>query len=88
MDFSDHLHELVELVCGIIPFALAFAVAFWARDKGLKRSKTNRWLGGVCGGLGQHFQIAPWLVRLVFVILGFSFLFYIVMWGVVPQDEP
>lgn len=34
----------------------------------LYRSRTERMIGGVCGGIGEYFSIDPTLVRLLFVI--------------------
>ncbi len=34
-----------------------------------RRSRDDRWLGGVCGGLGQLTEVPSWLWRLVFVAL-------------------
>jgi len=39
-------------------------------DKKLRRSRTDRWLGGVCGGLGEFFGISAFWFRLLFFILG------------------
>ena len=36
----------------------------------LYRSRTNTILGGVCAGLGEHLDVDPTLVRLIFVLLG------------------
>lgn len=59
-------------------------------DKRLYRSRTERMLGGVCGGLGKYFNVDPSLVRLVFVLLavpgGVGFLPYLVLWIVVPEQ--
>jgi len=33
---------------------------------GLRRSRGDRWIGGVCGGLAQATGMAPWLWRLGF----------------------
>jgi phage shock protein C len=57
----------------------------------LYRSRTNRLIFGVCGGLGEFFGIDVTIVRLIFVIgalLGFgSFvLIYLVMFFVVPEE--
>jgi phage shock protein C len=57
----------------------------------LYRSRTNRWIFGVCGGLAEFFGIDPIVVRLVFIIgalLGFGsfILIYIVMFFVVPEE--
>lgn len=60
----------------------------------LYRSRENRMLGGVCGGLGEYFDIDPTLVRLLFVfgaflgIPGALTLIYLVMLILVPQEAP
>ena len=54
----------------------------------LYRSETNKVLGGVCGGLGEVFNVDPTLVRILFVIAalfgGSGILFYIILWIVIP----
>lgn len=56
----------------------------------LYRSKTDRMVSGVCGGLGQYFSIDPTLVRLLFLLLtvagGGGILIYIVLAIVVPEE--
>ena len=60
----------------------------------LYRSRENRMLGGVCGGLGEYFDIDPTLVRLLFVfgaflgIPGALMMIYLVMLILVPQEAP
>ena len=41
-------------------------------EKRLYRSDENKVLCGVCGGLGEYFNIDPTIVRLVWAILVFS----------------
>ena len=59
--------------------------------KQLFRSRQNRMIGGVCGGLGEYFGIDPTLVRVLFVVgslLGFAGAFllgYLVLMIVVPN---
>lgn len=36
---------------------------------GIKRAKRDRWLLGVCGGIGHSLGLSPFGVRLVFVLL-------------------
>ena len=59
--------------------------------KTLTRSKNNRVFAGVCGGLGEYFDIDPILVRLLFVVFflagGSSVLAYIVLWIVIPEEK-
>jgi len=59
--------------------------------KKLYRSRKNKVLGGVCGGLGEYFSIDPTIIRVVFVILllpgGFPGLIpYLILWIVVPPE--
>jgi phage shock protein C len=60
-------------------------------NKKLYRSRTNRMIFGVCGGVAEFFAIDPTIVRLVFVVgalLGFGsfILIYLVMFFVVPEE--
>jgi phage shock protein C len=56
----------------------------------LRRSRNDRWLGGVCGGLGKASGMESWIWRLVFalftVTFGFSLLIYLLMWIFVPEE--
>jgi len=56
----------------------------------LRRSRTDRWLGGVCGGLAKVSGVESWIWRLVFalctIFAGFGFLIYILMWIFVPEE--
>jgi phage shock protein C len=56
----------------------------------LRRSRTDRWLGGVCGGLGKASGMESWIWRLVFtlftVFFGFGLLIYLLMWIFVPEE--
>ena len=58
----------------------------------LKRSSTDRVLGGVCGGLGAYLGVDPIIVRVVAVVLAFfggaGVLFYLAAWLLVPSDDP
>jgi phage shock protein PspC (stress-responsive transcriptional regulator) len=57
----------------------------------LRRSRTDRVLGGVCGGLGRHLGIDPVVVRIVFVVLlvfgGSGILLYLLAWLVIPEES-
>ena len=58
--------------------------------KRLYRSKTDRMIGGVCGGLGKYFNLDPVLMRLLWVLLffcgGVGFLGYIIAWIIMPEE--
>ena len=57
--------------------------------KRLYKSKENRVLCGVCGGLGEYFNLDPVIVRLILVVLccvGFSgVIAYIVAALIIPE---
>jgi len=58
----------------------------------LRRSRSDRVLGGVCGGLGEFFGLKPLWFRIVFVILaipgGFPGLIpYILLWLIIPEED-
>jgi phage shock protein PspC (stress-responsive transcriptional regulator) len=56
----------------------------------LRRSKGDRWLGGVCGGLGKATGMDSWIWRLVFALftvsLGFGLVIYLLLWIFVPEE--
>ncbi|MBK8024100.1 MAG: PspC domain-containing protein [Chloroflexi bacterium] len=57
--------------------------------KRLLRSRTNRQLAGVCGGLGEYFGVDPTLIRVAFVLMfifgGTGLLLYIILALVIPE---
>lgn len=57
----------------------------------LLRSKEDRILGGVCGGLGRYLELDPVLFRLAFILLllagGSGVLFYIIAWIIIPEAD-
>lgn len=60
------------------------------QPKRLYRSRQDRMIAGVCGGIAEYFNIDPVIVRLLAVVLlvpgGLpGFLPYVVMWIVVPE---
>ena len=56
----------------------------------LYRSRTNSMIAGVCGGLGEYFNVDPTIMRLVAVLLifadGIGFIAYIIAWIVIPRN--
>ncbi len=56
----------------------------------LYRSRTDRKLAGVCGGLAQYFNLDATLIRVLFVLLtvlgGAGPLIYVAMWIIVPNE--
>ena len=60
-------------------------------DKQLRRSRSNKVIAGVCGGLGEYFGMDAILIRIIFLLLvfaaGVSPLLYIILWVVMPQAD-
>jgi phage shock protein C len=58
--------------------------------KRLYRSRSDRKIAGVCGGIAEHFDIDPVLVRVLAVILllcgSAGLLAYIILWILVPEE--
>ena len=57
---------------------------------GFRRSGTDRWLGGVCGGMARSTGMASWGWRLLFAVLfifaGAGLLVYLLLWIFVPSE--
>lgn len=61
------------------------------RPKRLYRSRKNRVLAGVCGGLGEYFNIDPVIIRLIWAVLvlvwGVGILAYLLAWLIIPLEK-
>ena len=61
------------------------------QGKRLVRSRNDRMIAGVAGGLAQIFNIDPLLVRIALVALaflnGFGFMLYLALWLLVPNED-
>jgi phage shock protein PspC (stress-responsive transcriptional regulator) len=59
--------------------------------KKLYRSKKDRILGGVCGGIAEYAKIDSTLIRLAFAISvlfgGFGILAYLIAWIIIPEQK-
>jgi signal transduction histidine kinase/phage shock protein PspC (stress-responsive transcriptional regulator) len=57
----------------------------------LTRSRTDRLVAGVAGGIARHLHLSPTLVRVIFVLLlsvnGLGALLYAVFWAVLPSGD-
>jgi len=55
----------------------------------LTRSRDDRWLAGVCGGLAEYFKVDTVLFRILFVILTFTgagIPIYLLAWLIIPAE--
>ena len=58
-------------------------------EKRLYRSRSERMLAGVCGGIAEYLNIDPTIVRLVFALVSLSgpgLLLYLIAAIIIPED--
>jgi phage shock protein C len=104
MSLSDDLSKLSELRAGGAlteeEFARAKARLLDANGpssepavtavNSFRRSRGDRWFGGVCGGLARSTGMEAWVWRLLFTVLficaGAGLLVYLLLWIFVPSE--
>jgi phage shock protein C len=92
------------LSAGVIQDGIWYDVPRIAQEKGtqdsdmsdknflqtLMKSNKDKWIGGVCGGLGEHTPIPPWswrfLFSLLFFVWGTGLVLYILLWIFLPKQ--
>jgi phage shock protein PspC (stress-responsive transcriptional regulator) len=61
-------------------------------EKRLQRSRTEKMIGGVCGGVAAYLNVDPTLVRVLWVVMtlfvGVGILLYLILWVVMPLEPP
>jgi len=61
------------------------------KTKRLFRSRSSRVIAGVCGGIGEYFNIDPVIVRIIWVVVtllgGAGLLAYIIAWIAIPNGR-
>jgi phage shock protein C len=61
-----------------------------AETRKLYRSRSNRQIAGVCGGLAEYFNLDATLLRVLFIVLavlgGSGIVLYLAMWIIVPRE--
>ena len=87
------------IVLGIVAYIAAWALmpradvdaATAPPRRRLARSNTDRRIAGVCGGLAEHFDVDPTIVRVAWVIMSivagavvFGVIAYLVAWFILP----
>lgn len=57
----------------------------------LYRSKSNKVIAGICGGLGEYFNIDPVIIRVIFAVFtvfgGSGILLYLILWIIIPSTN-
>ena len=58
----------------------------------LARSRSERVVAGVCGGIGRYLGVDPVLLRIAFIVLalanGLGVIAYVVAWVAIPEERP
>jgi phage shock protein C len=61
--------------------------------KPLRRSRSNRMIAGVVGGLAEYWSLDPTLARVIFVVVSIlsaafpGLLVYAILWLIIPEGE-
>lgn len=62
-----------------------------AEAKRFTRSRSDRIIGGVCGGLARYYDLDPLMIRILTVVLtaftGVPLFVYLVLWIIMPSEE-
>lgn len=59
----------------------------------LRRSRTNRWIAGVVGGLAEYLGLDPTLLRAIYVVVSIvsvafpGIIVYLILWLLVPEAD-
>jgi len=72
------------------PSAAPSSVPFVAAFNALRRSTSDRWIGGVCGGIAPVLGLESWACRLLIAALtlfgGIGVIVYLLLWIFVPAE--
>ena len=61
-------------------------------SKSLRRSRSNRMVGGVVGGLAEYIGMDPALARVLYVLISLfsaafpGILIYLILWVILPEE--
>ena len=61
--------------------------------KELRRSKDNKMIAGVCGGIGEYINIDPVVIRLLWAVgtlvtgIVAGVVIYLLSWVIIPEEE-
>jgi phage shock protein C len=63
-----------------------------AAPRQVRRSRSERLIAGVCGGIGRYLGVDPVLLRIAFIVLalanGVGLIAYVVAWVAIPEERP
>ena len=62
-----------------------------SKPRHLSRSKRDKLIGGVCGGLASYFNIDPIIVRIALILItmawGAGIIVYLLLWAILPEGD-
>jgi phage shock protein C len=83
-EFARAKARLLDGPCGLAKIPPVAAL------NALRRSLSDRWIAGVCGGIARATGVESWLCRLLFAILlffgGAGLVLYVLLWIFVPVE--
>ncbi len=86
-EFQRAKQRLLDAAPGASPFV---APPGLAAVNGFRRSGSDKWLGGVCGGLATITGLESWVWRLILTVLalfgGTGVILYLLLWIFVPTE--
>ena len=62
-------------------------------EKKLKRSRNNKMIAGIIGGLAERYEMDATVLRIIYVLVSLfsaafpGILVYLILWVIIPQDE-
>lgn len=82
--------EFVRAKARLLDGGTAPAPPAVAAINALRRSSSDRWIGGVCGGIARATGVDSWVWRLAFCLLlfgaGAGLVLYLLLWIFVPRE--
>jgi phage shock protein PspC (stress-responsive transcriptional regulator) len=63
-------------------------------EKSLRRTRDNRMIAGVIGGLARRYNLDPVMLRIVYVLISIfsaafpGILVYLILWLLMPLEDP
>ena len=91
-EMLDRISGPVALIAvGVVIVVLAQRAHAPTPGARLYRSRGDRWLGGVFGGLGPYLGVDPVVLRLAAIVLvvtgqGWMVVGYLIAWAVIPEQ--
>jgi phage shock protein C len=59
--------------------------------KRLFRSRKDRIIAGICGGIGEYFDVDPNIIRIIWLLVGLTgtgIIAYVLAWVIIPEEPP